>query len=66
MLSLWFFRLPNAWAWRCNEGGLVQGMKLVCLGYYRNSRVKPQAKPSFPLLLLPSLIVRARPALNLL
>lgn len=43
-------------AWRCNEGVLVQGMKLVCLTYHRNSRVKLQAKLSFPLLLLPSLI----------
>lgn len=42
--------------WRCNQRVLVQEMKLFCLTYHRNSRVKLQAKLSFLLLLLPSLI----------
>lgn len=60
MLSCGLFRLPNGdvEAWRCKKGVLVLGMKLVFLRYHRNSRVKPQAKLSFPLLLLPSLITR--------
>lgn len=44
--------------WRSNEGVLLQGMKLICLRYHGNSRVKLQAKLSFPLLLLPGLITR--------
>ena len=41
-------------------------MKVFCLRYHGNGGAKLQAKVSFPLLLVPSLISRARTALNLL
>lgn len=49
MSSPWVSRLPSSWAGRCSEGGLMQEMKVVCLGYHRNRGVKlsfaPAAEP---------------------